>query len=185
MDLGRWLIALAALACSAACHRATPTGSIGVSAPFSDRRDIALLRPSWSLASEDARAAGGGSLRIAIDAENLLHGSLYLRVANPRLVDAKGQVVASGSSSVECRLRPGGNKRFHLNAATMEVDAVEGEIHAEMDSLAIPLAEPGRAIYREWAWLRRPGEIAAIDAELLAYDALPECGSAAALVAAP
>jgi hypothetical protein len=51
---------------------------------------------------------------------------------------------------------------------------------AAVDALAIPLANPGRSLYREWAWLHRPREVEAIDAELRAYDALPECASVVA-----
>jgi len=169
--------ALLAWAGTTGCHRGAPAGTIAILPPFSERGEVVWLRPHW-------RQAAGGTpvVEVWFDAENKLHSPLYLRLANPRLVDRDGQIVATAIATGECRLASGSTLAMWRAELPLAAPASEG-VSVAVDALAIPLAEPGRAMYREWAWLRRPREVAAIDAELSAFDALPLCASAAFPVA--
>jgi len=154
------------------CHRGAPSGVLAVRPPFSERAEVLWLWPRWQ--------ARGDEIELVFDGENRLHTPLYVRLAQPRLLDGEGRVVARDGARLECRLMPGRTPALLRRLLTRPVADGGTIAGAAVDALAIPLADPGRSLYREWAWLRRPREVQAIDTELRAYDALPECSSAPA-----
>lgn len=168
---------LASAALAAACHGSAPSGTIALGAPFSERSDEGWLAPRWTLLPPGEN--GAQVVEFSFTAQNRLRDPLYLRLSDPRLLDGNGKILAGNDARLECRLHPGDNGQFFTTRAPLRGVGPSADSSVRVDALAIPLAEPGRAMYREWAWLRRPNEIDAIDAELRAWDALPFCDSAA------
>ena len=116
-----------------------------------------------------ASVAGG---RYQIVGRSLMSGRLAIRLRSVRL-RAPSTVFAIAPDEAECVL--GGGERatlFEGEAGGLDA-AVTYSVEAESE--ATPLDQPGRSMYREWAWLRRPTEIDLIDAELVALDALVPC----------
>ena len=88
--------------------------------------------------------------------------------------DDAGALLASASVSVSCRL-PGGGRSVLLRQPLPREP--RGAVRVVGVAVGIPTRDPGRAMYREWAWLRRPTEVDEIDREIAALRDLDLCPS--------
>ncbi len=165
-----WLAGVSLLA--GGCRRSQPLDGTPLYASFNRHRPIAVVVSN----------VGDGHYSVAV--RSLMAGRLAVRISNVRIVDrsaasrvgATAEPVAVPSGPVECVL--GGDERAQLlnGTATGLVPGAAYEVVA--DGEVTPLDQPGRSMYREWAWLRRPTEIEMIDSELAVMEALPRCGPA-------
>ena len=146
----------------ATCHRKDIPDGTRIYTPFNERKPVAVLRSTVE----------GETIRIEV--ESLMLGRLALRVLTLGIVDGAGGQLQRVPLPRTCLMAGGAVATLRRSGADLRVVAPVARLHAE--AVAIPLDNPGRAMYREWAWLRRPGEIAQIDGELRALDELAECG---------
>ncbi len=109
---------------------------------------------------------------VSLTVRSLMQGRIALDLQEVRVDTADGSPAISLPAPLSCVLS--GGARVTL-AATSDGDLMHGRLRFSIAATAVPLDDPGRSIYREWAWLRRPTEIALIDEELAKMDALPEC----------
>lgn len=151
------LIALSA----ATCRREPEIDGTPLYAPFNVRRPIATL--NWRV--------DGARYEVAV--RSLMEGRVALRVE--RIAAAHGGPRLEGEG-YECVLA--GGQRSRLLAGSLPNGGTAREVGLEVAVNAIPIDQPGRSMFREWAWIRRPNDVAAIDAELARLDALPPCAPA-------
>ncbi len=94
------------------------------------------------------------------------------RAGDARIVESlmKGRMAlqsrvssAANGPKIECIV--GGGQRVLIQQPPAPGDVVT----------LVPLDDPGRAMYREWAWLRRPRGIVEIDSELARLAGLSDC----------
>jgi hypothetical protein len=170
---------LAALVIILGCERAPEETGIGLYPPFNQRDAIVVLYPSVTRST----VSGETQSEIVIDMVNHLQDPAYVRLRGLRLRAADGSI-STIETKLSCRAVSGETGRV-VREVLASGELIEGSEPVEVDAEVIPLGLPGRAIYREWAWLRRPHEVEKIDAELAAYDALPECRSVAAVGVTP
>jgi hypothetical protein len=164
---------LALLALSAGCARSEQT--IDLKAAFSDDTIVGHLRATWSAAQE--RTPGGGAQRavtVRIAAVNLLADRLYLRVRGLRLI-GPNEPIGLGPPPTACTLPAHGTSTVLQTTASVPAAAAAAIRGVDVEPLAIPLSERGRAFYREFLLRKRGGPVTAIDAELDAYAAAPPC----------
>jgi hypothetical protein len=113
---------------------------------------------------------------VRIAAVNLLADRLYLRLDGLRLVGAS-EPIELAVAPTACTLPAHGTSTV-LQTTTSLPAAVAAAIRGvDVEPLAVPLSERGRAFYREFLLRKRGGPVAAIDAELDAYAAVPPCPS--------
>ncbi len=156
--LGR-LGAVSLLACG--CRRSEPLDGTPLYASFNRHKPLAVA----------VSDVGAGHYVLAV--RSLMAGRLALRISNVRIVGPSAEPRMVPSEPIECVLLGGERAQLLSGAAGGLVPGAAYDVVA--DTEATPLDQPGRSIYREWAWLRRPTEIEAIDSELTAMDALPRC----------
>ncbi len=140
-------------------------------APFNRRKPIAVL----------AHRVGEGRYEIAV--RSLMAGPIALSLRELALPGVDGGAVSLVKEPFECLLEAG--ERVRLLAGDDGRLAPSAADLTEVGSRAIPLGEPGRSMYREWAWWRRPREIEQIDSELRRLDRLPLCRTVASVARAP
>lgn len=147
------------LSTAAGCRRGEVLDGTPLYAPFNQRKPVAVV---------NARVADG---RCEVAVRSRMDGRLALRIDEILLHPQSGAPLSLEPSVSECVLAGGGRMRL--------VEPVTGEPAVDYEATVrgspIPLDDPGRAMYREWAWIRRPLEIDAIDAELARLAALPPC----------
>lgn len=160
MRLRSCLLAVAVAAALAGCRRAEKLDGTPLYTPFNQRRPVAVV---------NQRVAGG---HCEVVVRNRMEGRLALRVEEIVLTAPDGAAIAVAGAA-ECLLAGGQRGRL----VDRRIDEIDGATPYEVSVRAgvIPVDEPGRSMYREWAWLRRPTEIAAIDAELAHLESLPPC----------
>jgi len=171
-----WTVPLLLLLVGVSCSRSS--GSIELMPPFSDDTVVGELTASWADNGRQRVADTAGSIQhqvgVRVDARNHLSDPLYIRLQHLRLVGPAGPVEAP-EATIACTLAPG------LTAGVLEgrvwLPASEaGSVRRfEVDHIAVPLSERGRAFYREFLLRQRPGDAAAIDVELAAFAAAPPC----------
>ena len=176
--MGRW-VALLVLLAAAGCKRSS--GSIDLMPPFSDDTVVGQLTATWVDTGRERTSDTQGSrqhqVSVRIDARNRLSDPLYIRLRNLRLI-ATGGPVAAPEATAACTLAPGittGVVKGRVWLPASEADSVRS---FEIDHVAVPLSERGRAFYREFLLRQRPNDAAAIDAELAAFAAAPACVTA-------
>ena len=150
------VFALSALA----CRRHAETDGTPLYAPFNVRKPIATL--NWRVDGEHYEVA----------VRSLMAGRVALRVERIAVANSGPPLAGEG---YECLLA--GGVRARLLSGPLPGGATGLEANLDIAVIAIPLDQPGRLMYREWAWIRRPNEVAAIDAELTRLDALPACAA--------
>lgn len=172
MRLG-WVVALL-LVVGGGCSRSDQT--VELKPAFSDDTVVGHLRPSWSATGRERVADGERQheLVVRVDAVNQLAEPLYLRLTSLRLVGPDGPIQAD-QTRAECALPPGTTDG--VVQASMWVPNLDGIRGAEVDYFSVPLSERGRAFYREFLLRQRPGDTAAIDAEIAGYAAAPACAA--------
>ena len=148
---------------ASACRRREPLDGTPLYAPFNQRKPIAVL---VSKIEPDG---------YEVVARSLMSGRLALRLEGLRLQAEGEAVVPLDPAEVGCVLAGGERVRL-LVGSVAGLDPGAGYAIA-WDGETIPLDQPGRSMYREWAWLRRPAEVERIDAELAELDRLPLCRS--------
>ncbi len=137
-----------------------PEDALPIYTPFNRRKPVAWIQPRVE--------AGVANLVL----RSRMEGPLAFEIEGLALADAAGEIGAGARLDTRCRLKGGGRVvllRRELTSPPNGALRVRGSVRA------IPIEDPGRAMYREWAWLRRPREVQAIDRELAALTALPEC----------
>jgi len=175
MTVARWLGMAPLVLLCASCTRSE--GTVELLAPFSDDTVVGQITASWRDVGDGrgGGAAGAGEREVTfrIDATNRLAEPLYVRLRDFRLVAADG-TAATSTASADCALAPGATPA--VLSGTLSLPAQAGAIRGfRLDHFALPLSERGRAFYREFLLEQRPGQAAAIDAELAAYAATPAC----------
>ncbi len=156
-----WALALSVVLSSlAGCRRQAPLDGTPLYAPFNPRKPIAVV----------ASHSTGGSYEVAV--RSLMQGRLALRVESIALV-GRGEPQLIDGDLHECVL--GGGERTRVAAGVLPASGGDGEANVAVVASAIPIDDPGRSMYREWAWLRRPDEIDAIDAELARLTGMGRC----------
>ena len=170
-----WGVALVLAA--AGCTRTH--GTVELMAPFSDDTVVGELTVTWRDAGEWRLAHGPDTperrVLFRIDAVNRLSDGLYLRLRDFRLL-ARGEALDTAVSA-ECTLAPGTTQGVVAGALWVPARQAQGIGGFQIDRLAVPLSERGRAFYREFLLLQHPGAAAAIDTELATYAAAPPCRS--------
>ena len=136
-------------------------------APFSGDTVDGEITARWT---DSGQTRDGGTaattertLTFRIDAVNRLSDRLYLRLRHFRLLTAEGSR-EDADARVECTLAPGATPAVltgRVWIAASQATAVRG---FQVDYLAVPLSERGRAFYREFLLGQRPNATAAIDA---------------------
>lgn len=150
------MVALSAVA----CRRHAETDGTPLYAPFNVRKPIATLH--WRVDGEHYEVA----------VRSMMAGRVALRIE--RIAVADGGPLLAGEG-YECLLAGGQRARLLGGAVPEGAPGLEASLDVAVS--AIPLDQPGRSMYREWAWIRRPNEEAVIDAELARLDALPSCAA--------
>jgi len=162
---------------AAGCTRSH--GTVELMAPFSDDTVVGELTAAWHDAGEWRLANGPDTPQrkvvFRIDAVNRLSDRLYLRLRDFRLL-AGGEAIDSAATA-ECTLAPGTTEGVVAGTLWVPAGLAQRIGGFQIDRFAVPLSERGRAFYREFLLLQRPGAAAAIDAELAAYAAAPPCQS--------
>jgi hypothetical protein len=141
-------------------------------AAFSTDSRVGRLTATWSstaAAGSGERAQGPVDYRV--DVLNQLAEPLFVRLRDFRLLNG-GAVLARGADEVAC-LAPPGQTAGVLRGTVLAAGAPDG---FEVERFAVPLSERGRSFYREFLLRQRPGDAAAIDAEIAAFAAAPRCG---------
>ena len=110
-------------------------------------------------------------MALRIDVHNRLAGPFYLRLRGVHLVG----VDAALAADAECSVSPGTTTGVVEGAVWVPATQMPAVRGVHVDAFAVPLSERGRAFYREFLLRQRPGDAAAIDAELAAYAAAPPC----------
>jgi hypothetical protein len=164
MRLTMWM-RLASLALVAGCSRSEQT--IELKAAFSDDTVVGRLGASWRPAAEPR------ALDVRIEAVNELADRLYVRIQNVRLIGPDGPIAIPDADS-QCTLPAKGKHALIETRARIPVDAASIR-DIQVDQLAVPLSERGRAFYREFLLRKRGGPVREIDAELDAFAAAPPC----------
>ncbi len=158
----KWMVGFVIGALVAGACRRTAVDGTPIYTPFNQRKPVAVLRSSLD---------GNG---IHIDVGSSMQGRLALRFDTIELFDGGGLVVQRRPPPRTCLLA--GESRATIREPGPNAQVAGRTQRIVAAAVAIPLDNPGRSMYREWAWLRRPHEIAEIDAELARLDALPRCG---------
>jgi hypothetical protein len=133
-------------------------------AAFSGESRVGRLQASWGSA-----AAKQGTVRYRVEVRNQLADSLYVRLERFRVLDGT-TVVGAADEAVGC-IVPAHGAATVLKGA---IDLAAAGDRFEVERFAVPLSERGRTFYREYR-LRQRAEPTAIDAEIAAYAAAPEC----------
>ena len=107
-----------------------------------------------------------------LSVRNLMQGRIALTLLQIRIDAAEGMAAIAIPPPPSCMLPGSASTTLSKRSAA---HLPPGPLPLSIAATAVPLDNPGRSMYREWAWLRRPTEIALIDEELAKMDALPEC----------
>jgi hypothetical protein len=176
----RLVVLLVTLLVPGACSRGE--NGLPLVAPFNSETRIGTVRAVWSVTARERAFADGVRLaererevQYRVDVESRLEDKVYVRLATFRLLDEKGIVVAESPLSVECTLGSGRTRGVMTNSVWVPAGSVERIARFGIHSLAVPLGERGRAIYREWLLQSRPGSEREVDAELARQAAAPPC----------
>ena len=148
-------------------------------AAFSDDTVVGEIDARWTDSGDRRDVATGAAehkLTFRVDVVNRLADPLYLRLRHFRLLLADGPREDS-TAEVECALAPGTTPAVLSGAIWVTGEAAAAVRGFQVDALAVPLSERGRAFYREFLLGQRPGAAAAIDAELAAEAAAAPCRS--------
>ena len=147
-------------------------------APFSDDTVVGELTATWSDSGEERPRAGTTDrerkVTFRVDAVNYLSDGLALRLRDFRLL--AGGAAIDTAAVADCTLAPGATPRVLAGSVWVAASQARAIGGFQVERLAVPLSERGRAFYREFLLLQRP-DAAAIDAELAAYAAEPPCTS--------
>jgi hypothetical protein len=143
------------------CRRGEGTDGTPLYAPFNRRKPIAVV---------SGRVENG---RCEVAVRSMMEGRLALRADEISLRSPTGAKTPVDPDLRECIL--GGGRRTRLVDRPIGGLKVSVDYQVEVVASAVPLDEPGRTMYREWAWIRRPTDVAAIDAELAQLEDLPQC----------
>jgi len=133
---------------------------VPVYTPFNQRKPVAWMQPHVESAVAN------------LVLRSRMEGPLAFEIEGLALADAGGVIGDATPLDARCRLKGGG--RVVLLRRELAAPP-RGELRVRGSVRAIPVEDPGRAMYREWAWLRRPQEVQAIDREIAELAALPEC----------
>jgi hypothetical protein len=155
---------------------------VELTAPFNAETEVADVTAIWTNTgqertppAENALKAPEVRFRYRVDVRNRLKGRLFVHLANFRLMDGRGEEISRDTQSAECTVGPGTTEGV-LDGALWVPKAAFGEAKEfRVDHFSVPLSVRGRALYRQYLLERRPGETAAIDAELARYAAAPPC----------
>lgn len=176
----RSAVLLLALFLAVGCAR--DDGGVPLSPPFNSETRIGMVRAAWKATGEERAFAEGVRLgeresmvQYRIDVESRLHGKAYVRLTNFRLLDEAGLTIGRDPAAVECTLATGRTLGVLGGTVWVPEASVERIARFGIDALAVPLGEPGRAIYREWLLQGRPGREQDVDAELARQAAAPPC----------
>lgn len=145
------------------CRRAEPLDGTPLYPPFNHHKPIAVVH------------GGVDQGRYEIAVRSRMQGRLALQLRIVGLRGESGKRWPVGPNQISCVL--GGGSRVRILSGTAGELPASDDYDVEVEGEVIPLDQPGRSMYREWAWLRRPNEVEAIDAELAALDGLAPCGS--------
>lgn len=150
---------------SSACRRTAPPDGTPLYAPFNPRKPVATV------------AARIDGQRYEVAVRSLMQGRLAIRLETVSLPGDGGAGRVIDASIHECILA--GGERARLAAGVLAADLGDAAAYSpatlDVAASALPLDDPGRSMYREWAWIRQPHDLAAIDAELTRLDSLPPC----------
>lgn len=161
-----------AIVAAGGCQRGQP--ELPLIAAFSVETEVGRLRPAWHETGATRPGPNGVEREIAyrVDAHNALSDRVYLRLGGVRLLGG-GAVVGRDERVRECALAPGETEAVLSGTVWVGAAPPDG---IEVDRIAVPLSERGRAFYREFLIAQRPGDQAAIDAEIAAKSNVPACG---------
>jgi hypothetical protein len=166
---------LALLALLAGCTRSEQT--IDLMAAFSDDTIVGHLEASWHTAEErTGENVAERAVTVRVDAVNLLADRLYLRLGGLRLIGPNGPI-ALDQAPPACAVPARGTRTVLHATAWVPAEDASGIRGLEVEQLAVPLSERGRAFYREFLLRKRGGPVSTIDAELDTYAAAPPCAN--------
>lgn len=177
-------VALALLA-TAGCSR--HPGGVELTAPFNEDTKLGELTAVWKATGQERAFANATRLKepevelqYRVDARNALKDSVFVRLGGFDLQSRDGLSLARDETQIECSLPPGRTEGVLSGSVWVAKSAAEKAGRFDIRRFAAPLGERGRALHREWLRQNRPGQDAAIDAELQAYGSAPACTAAAA-----
>jgi len=137
---------------------------------------------TWTVTDEERAFADATRLdepevrvRYRLDVESDLQDKIFLRLEKFAFVDEDGLALGSAVSETACTLAPGRTEAVMSGEVWLGRDASTRISDFRVADHAVPLSDPGRALYREWQLQGRPGAAAEIDAEIARYAAAPPC----------
>jgi hypothetical protein len=173
------VVAVAALATFAACHR-TPDG-LPLTAP-DDATRLGTVSATWQATADERGFAKGARLaepelrfRYRVDAHNGVGDKLFVRLDRFELVDEKGMTVAAAEESVECTLGAGTSEGALAGDVWVRKRDADRVRDFRIRRFAAALDDDGRKAYRAWLLKGRPGEDTAVDQEIAKQAAAKPC----------
>jgi hypothetical protein len=152
--------------------------------PFDAEKAVGAVTAVWRPSGEERGFHAATRLdepevgfRYRVDARSDLDDKLFVRLDRFALVDADGLALGTDEATVGCTLAPGRTEGVLAGTVWLS-KAVAERVHGfQLRRFAVPLGTRGRALYREWALEGRPGDDAAIDAEIASYAAAAPCAA--------
>ena len=174
-----------ALLAAAGCSRSP--GALTLTAPFNEETKLGELTAVWKATGQERAFANATRLKepevevqYRVDAKNSMKDPVFVRLGGFELRSADGLALAHDQAQIECALAPGRTEGVLSGSVWVAKSAAEKAARFDVRRFAAPLGERGRALHREWLRQNRPGQDAAVDAELQAYGSAPACTAAAA-----
>jgi hypothetical protein len=171
-------VAVGMLLIGAGCRQA-PEG-LPLTAPGDDTR-LGTVSAAWHTTGEERGFANAARLdepevrvRYRVDVHNAEDEKLFVRLEAFELVDEKGMTVATAAERVECTLGVGTATALAGDVWVRKQD-VDRVRDFRIRRFAAALDDEGRAQHRAWLLQGRPGDAAAIDAEIARQAAAKPC----------
>ncbi len=139
---------------------------------------------TWTVTDEQRAFADATRLdepeirvRYRLDVESDLQDKVFVRLTGFTFVDEDGLALGSDAGEAACTLAPGKTEAVLSGDVWLERAASARISDFRVADHAVPLSDPGRALYREWQLQGRPGAAAEIDGEIARYAAAPPCST--------
>jgi hypothetical protein len=173
-----------ALVLAASCSR--NPGALTLTAPFNEDTKLGELTAVWKATGQERAFANASRLKepevevqYRVDAQNSMKDPVFVRLGGFELLSGDGLALARDEAQIECALAPGRTQGVLSGSVWIAKSAAAKAGRFDVRRFAAPLGERGRALHREWLRQNRPGQDAAVDAELQAYGSAPACTAAA------